>query len=147
MISTIEEARTFRVKIEAAAANLPDADALHSIDLFPIWRGDRDYQAGDRCRFEGTLYRCYNAITANPTWKPDVTAAHWEVVRPEQTGTLEDPITAAAGMRYYKGLYYTEGDAVYLCTRDDTNGAGTILHYLPSQLINIYFEADRNISN
>lgn len=139
MINTVEQARIFRAKIEAAAMHLSDADALHSIDLFPVWRTDRDYQVGDRCRYAGVLYRCYNTIAANPTWTPDVTAAHWEVVRPEQEGTPDDPIAAAAGMRYYKDLYYAEGNTVYLCIRDDTNGAGTILHYLPSQLVDHYF--------
>ena len=47
---------------------------------------------------------------------------------------------AAVGMRYYKDLYYADGDKIYLCTRDDTNGQGTILHYVPSQLVGIYFE-------
>ena len=26
------------------------------------------------------------------------------------------------------------------CIRDDSNGQGTILHYVPSQLVGIYFE-------
>ena len=43
-------------------------------------------------------------------------------------------------MRYYKDLCYKDGDKIYLCTRDDTNGQGTILHYVPSQLVGIYFE-------
>ena len=47
---------------------------------------------------------------------------------------------AAVGMRYYKDLYYADGDKIYLCTRDDSNGQGTILHYVPSQLVGIYFE-------
>lgn len=34
-----------------------------------------------------------------------------------------------------------DGEGLYLCTRDDTNGAGTVLQYLPSQLSGIYFEA------
>ena len=46
---------------------------------------------------------------------------------------------AAVGMRYYKDLYYADGDKIYLCTRDDT-GSGTILQYTPSQLVGIYFE-------
>lgn len=29
---------------------------------------------------------------------------------------------------------------IYRCTRDDSNGQGTILHYVPSQLVGIYFE-------
>ena len=47
---------------------------------------------------------------------------------------------AAVGMRYYKDPYYADGDKIYKCTRDDSNGQGTILHYVPSQLVGIYFE-------
>lgn len=141
IITTIEEARAFRAKIEAAAAYLPNAEGLQCVELFPTWTGEQAYQAGDRCRYQNALYRCYNPITANPTWTPDLTPAHWEVVRPDQTGAKDDPIAAAAGLRYYKGLYYTDGGELYLCIRDDTNGAGTILQYLPSQLTGNYFEA------
>ena len=43
-------------------------------------------------------------------------------------------------MRYYKGKYYLDGGKIYKCTRDDSNGQGTILQYIPSQLVGIYFE-------
>ena len=137
---TRTQAEQFRAKIESAAGNLSDSDALNSIELFPVWSGFRDYVKGDRCRYQGKLYRCYNPISANPTWTPDVVPAHWEEVTVGEDGTLDNPITAAAGMRYYKDLYYRDGDKVYLCTRDDSNGQGTILHYVPSQLVGIYFE-------
>lgn len=136
---TRTQAEQFRAKIEAAAGNLSDNDALNSIELFPVWSGFKGYAQGERCRYQGKLYRCYNPITANPTWTPDVTPAHWEEVTVGEDGTIDNPITAAAGMRYYKDLYYRDGDKTYLCTRDDT-GNGTILHYVPSQLVGIYFE-------
>ena len=47
---------------------------------------------------------------------------------------------AAVGMRYFKDKYYLDGGKIYKCTRDDSNGQGTILQYLPSQLVGIYFE-------
>ena len=47
---------------------------------------------------------------------------------------------AAVGMRYYKDLYYADGSKTYKCIRDDSNGQGNILHYVPSQLVGIYFE-------
>ena len=136
---TRTQAEQFRAKIEAAAGNLSDNDALNSIELFPVWSGFKDYAQGERCQHLGKLYRCYNPITANPTWTPDVTPAHWEEVTVGEDGTIDNPITAAAGMRYYKDLYYRDGDKIYLCTRDDT-GSGTILQYTPSQLVGIYFE-------
>ena len=86
------------------------------------------------------LYKCYNAITANPTWLPENTAAHWEPITVGEDGTIDNPITAAAGMRYFKDKYYLDGGKIYKCIRDDSNGQGTILHYVPSQLVGIYFE-------
>ena len=138
---TRAEALAFRKKIESAAALLPDEQALESIELFPAWEPIA-YTVGDRCRYNGKLYKCYNAITGdNPTWTPDVTAAHWEVVaKPEEEGTLNNPIAAEVGMRYYKDKYYLDGGKIYRCIRDDSNGQGTILYYVPSQLVGIYFE-------
>lgn len=57
-----------------------------------------------------------------------------------EDGTIDNPITAAAGMRYFKDKYYLDGGKTYKCIRDDSNGQGTILQYLPSQLVGIYFE-------
>lgn len=138
---TRAEALAFRKKIESAATLLPDEQALESIELFPAWEPIA-YAVGDRCRYNGKLYKCYNAITGGvPNWTPDVTAAHWEVVaKPEEEGTLNNPITAEVGMRYYKDKYYKEGDKTYKCIRDDGNGQGTILYYTPSQLVGNYFE-------
>jgi hypothetical protein len=137
---TRAQAQSFRAKITGAAAKLTDKEALDSIELFEPWSGYRNYVVGDRVRDGENLYRCYNAISANTTWRPSVTPAHWEKVTVGEDGTVSNPITAAAGMRYFKGLYYAEGDAVYLCIRDDTNGVGTILQYLPSQLEGSYFQ-------
>ena len=138
---TRAEALAFRKKIESAAILLPDEQALESIKLFPGWEPIA-YTVGDRCRYNDKLYKCYNAITGdNPTWTPDVTAAHWEVVaKPEEEGTLNNPIAAEVGMRYYKDKYYKERDKIYKCTRDDNSGQGTILYYTPSQLVGQYFE-------
>lgn len=53
----------------------------------------------------------------------------------------ENPITAYAGMTYYKDKYYKEKENVYLCTRDSDSEPGSeiVLNYLPSQLVGIYF--------
>lgn len=137
---TRAEAVAFRKKIESAATLLPDEQALESIELFPAWEPIA-YNVGDRCRYNGKLYKCYNAITGGvPNWTPDVTSAHWAPITVGEDGTIDNPITAAVGMRYYKDLYYSDGGKIYRCIRDDSNGQGTILQYLPSQLVGIYFE-------
>ncbi len=60
-----------------------------------------------------------------------------------EDGTIDNPITAAEGMRYFKDKYYLDGGKIYRCTRDDSGGEGTVMHYLPSQLVGIYFEEVR----
>ena len=67
---TRTQAEQLRAKIEAYAGNLSDNDALNSIELFPVWTGFKDYAQGERCRYRGKLYRCYNPIFADPTWMP-----------------------------------------------------------------------------
>ena len=138
---TRAEAKAYRNKIDNVLTKITtDAESLKYAELYPLWSGEKDYAVGAKVRDDGKLYRCYNAISANPTWRPSVTPAHWEPITVGEDGTIDNPITAAAGMRYYKDKYYLDGGKTYKCIRDDSNGQGTILHYLPSQLVGIYFE-------
>ena len=138
---TRAEAKAYRNKIDNVLTKITtDAESLKYAELYPLWSGEKDYSVGAKVRDGENLYRCYNAISANPTWRPSVTPAHWERVTVGEDGTIDNPITAAAGMRYYKDKYYLDGGKIYRCTRDDNNGQGTILYYVPSQLVGIYFE-------
>lgn len=138
---TKAEAYAYRAKIEQAAAKLTDAEALTSAELFERWSG-RAYTAGERVTEGGILYKARQDIAANPTWQPSLTPALWEpVAQPAEAGTRDNPITAVAGMTYVTGLYYKEGDKLYICKRAGTpDGTEITLYYLPSQLINLYFE-------
>lgn len=138
---TRSEAYAYRSKIEQAADKLTDAEALTSAELFERWSG-RAYTAGERVTEGGILYKARQDIAANPTWQPSLTPALWEpVAQPAEAGTRDNPITAVAGMTYVTGLYYKEGDKLYLCKRAGTpDGTEITLYYLPSQLINHYFE-------
>lgn len=68
-----------------------------------------------------------------------------DIETPEEPdgSTKENPITAYAGMTYFKGKYYKDptDKKVYICTRDrdDQPGTGIALYYTPSKLVNIYF--------
>lgn len=141
-IRTIAEAMAFRRKIESAAQHLPVDEALNSVELFEKWNGTKAYVTGERVVENGILYKAKQDISANPTWNPSAVPALWDpVANPSESGTLDNPITAVAGMTYEKGKYYAEGDGVYLCIRDDSaDGTGTSLYYLPSALVGNYFE-------
>lgn len=138
---TKAEAYAYRAKIERAATKLTDEEALTSPELFEAWSG-RAYKAGERVTDGGVLYKAKQDIAANPTWQPSLTPALWEpLALPTETGTRDNPITAVAGMTYVTGLYYREGDKLYICKRAGTpDGTEITLYYLPSQLINLYFE-------
>ena len=87
------------------------------------------------------IYKAKQDIAANPTWQPSLTPALWKpLAQPTEAGTADNPITAVAGMTYVTGLYYKEGDKLYLCKRTGTpDGTEITLYYLPSQLVGHYF--------
>lgn len=137
---TKAEAYAYRSKIEQAAAKLTDSEALTSAELFERWSG-RAYTAGERVTDGGVIYKAKQDIAANPTWQPSLTPALWEpLALPTETGTADNPITAVAGMTYVTGLYYKEGDKLYLCKRAGTpDGTEIMLYFRPSELVNQYF--------
>lgn len=143
---TREEAFAYRKMIEKASSSLDDADAITAPLLFPRWDEFGEYTGEDVAlglRVVGDDMRLYRVITAHKRqddWKPSITPTLFELVEgQEHVGTLDDPIPAAVGLRYYKDKYYREGDAIYLCIREDTED-GTVLYYMPSQLVGNYFE-------
>lgn len=64
------------------------------------------------------------------------TAALYEVIEKEHVGTLEDPIPYTPPMAIFAGKYYSQNDALYLCTRDSS----TALSHDLASLIGLYVE-------
>lgn len=143
-MSYYENAIKMRPIIEKAVASLSDAEGLDVPTLFPKWDIGIYVKSGERYYYipNKTLYKVREgqSHTTQETWAPDIAATLWEPVDVSHSGGIDDPISAVAGMTYVKGLYYidpTDGN-VYLCTRQDTPN-GTVLHYLPHELVGIYF--------
>lgn len=75
------EALRLRGMIEKAAdKGLDDADALEAVTLFPAWNPAATYEAGQRVRFEGVLYRCLQTHTAQADWTPTAAPSLWAKV-------------------------------------------------------------------
>ena len=128
--------------IKSLRETLTDDVALNYVVLYPDWKVGKEFAIGERVEFEGRLYKVLTTHTAQQTWTPNVTPTLFEQIDVVNDGTLKNPIVAAAGMTYFKDKYYldeTTGE-VYLCTRDDSNGNGTVLHFMPSALVGVYFE-------
>ena len=150
MSDLLELARQTRPFIEKAAQSLSDEDGLKAKALYPRWEklvqlGSVTTEAGYRFTHGGNLYKCVNA---NPTFQADWvpgngTAALYVRVDEAHPGTLADPIPAVRSMEYVYGMYYSdpEDGKVYLCTRTGEADGGTVtLHYLPHELVGLYFE-------
>lgn len=73
----IEKARRYRKIIESLTVNLDDETALTSVDLFPHWAEDGEYAVDDRVQYEGVLYRCLQAHTAQAAWIPTDAVSLW----------------------------------------------------------------------
>lgn len=150
MSDLLTMARTLRPYIEQAAQSLPDADGLKAKALYPRWealvkKGGVTAEAGYRFAYKSELYKCVNPDpTFQVDWIPgNGTAALYVRVDESHAGTLADPIPAARSMEYTYGMYYAdpEDSKVYLCTRTGEADGGTItLHYLPHELVGLYFE-------
>lgn len=71
-----EKAIALRKLIEKLSADLPDSEAYTAPELFPMW-SIKDYQQGDRVQYNGLLYKCLQAHTAQSDWTPDKAVSLW----------------------------------------------------------------------
>lgn len=137
-----ELARQLRPLIELAAESLPDEVALQGVQLFPLWCPELVVSTGQRYQYDGVLYKVRQDHTTQDGWEPDKTPALWTAVaaNPDH-GTVDNPIPAVRGMEYTYGLYYRDGEKVYLCKRSgEADGGTVVLQYLPHELVGQYFE-------
>ena len=140
-MNRIEEARTLRKLLEHVTENLSDSVALEVATFVKRWKPNTDYKTGDRVSYkpgeEVELWKCRQDHTSQETWAPSTaTASLWERVEEVHTGTIDDPIPYNINLAVFEGLYYTEDDVLYICTRD----SGNPLYATAASLIGNYFE-------
>lgn len=109
------KAKLLRNLIEQLAITLDDATALTGIELFPTW-GLISYSIGDRVQYNGTLYKCIQAHTAQSDWTPDATPALWVVVTIEEWPEWVQP--AGAHDAYAKGSKVTHNGKKWISSYD-----------------------------
>ena len=98
-----EKARLLRPMIEKAAVSLDDTDALKAVELFPEWSAAAHYDANQRVRYDGVLYRCLQAHDAQDGWNPADAPSLWAKVLipdPEVIPEWEQPDSTNP---YHKG--------------------------------------------
>lgn len=100
------KAKLLRRLIEKASAVLSDEEALEGVELFPAWAAGTEYERDVRVHYNGLLYRCVQAHTAQVDWAPDLAPALWTRV--------DDPAEEWPEWRQPLGAEdaYNEGDKV-----------------------------------
>ena len=96
-------------------------ELLDNQEKIPTWRA-RDFTqvpVGTPYQWNGMIYKLVQQhdATGNSGWTPDAVPALWAAVsQPGETGTQDDPITAARRMEYQYGKYYSPYSAVKMNT-------------------------------
>ena len=114
--------------------NVDDNTALRMKAYYPEWEPGATYTAGFKVQYGGKLWRAIQAHTAIVTWEPVNAVSLWEQINETHDGTIDDAIPYSGNMALVNGLYYTQNDVIYLCTRDTGN---PVYHPL-AELVGLY---------
>lgn len=107
-MTLLELARKLRPYIEKAAASLSDEDALEAVNLFPSWQVSKAYAKDERVTYEGVLYKCLQAHTAQDAWIPTDAPSLWaKVLIPDENviSEWEQPDSTNPYMKGDKVMY------------------------------------------
>lgn len=120
--------------------DISDEDALKRPLLVYAWDTyiGGSLTTGQIVSYDNTLYRVRQDIASvldgqSPSLD---TAALYEAIEVEASGTIDDPIAYVPPMEIFSGKYYMQDDVLYLCTRD----SGTALSHDLSALVGLYVE-------
>lgn len=111
---TRAKAKQLRQLIEQLAVTLDDETALTGVELFPAWVVGKAYAVNDRAQYNGTLYKCLQAHTAQADWMPSATPALWVVVSLDEYPEWVQP--TGAHDAYNIGDKVTYNGQHYVCT-------------------------------
>lgn len=80
----LNAAKTMREAIDTMAADATDETAAKAAALYPDWDPEETYTTGQRCKYNGTLYKCLQDHTAQSDWTPDAASSLWaEILIPD----------------------------------------------------------------
>lgn len=120
--------------------DISDEDALKRPLLVYAWDTyiGGSLTTGQIVSYDNTLYRVRQDIASVLEGQsPSLgTAALYEAIEVEASGTIDDPIAYVPPMEIFSGKYYMQDDVLYLCTRD----SGTALSHDLSALVGLYVE-------
>lgn len=96
----------FIAAIRAIRSTVDDTTALTVPQLYPEWSSDKAYAVGDRILYEGTLYKCLQAHTAQSDRIPTNASSLWAMV------LIPDPDVIPEWVQPDSTNPYSKGDKV-----------------------------------
>ena len=124
----LEAAKVIRAAMDAAAAALTDDEALKAAALYPAWSAQDTYDAGERVRFDGTLYKCLQPHAAQPDWTPTAAPSLWAKVLVSDTGEALPWEQPESTNPYMQGDKVTHGGKTWVSAFD--NNVCVIVFYV-----------------
>lgn len=115
----LDAARRIRAVMDTAGAMLTDDQALTVTALYPSWDDSAAYTVGQRVRYDGTLYRCLTAHTAQMGWAPTEAPSLWAKVLTEPSGAILPWERPDSTNPYAKGDKVTHGGKTWVSTVDN----------------------------
>ena len=115
----LEAAKVIRAAMDAAAAALTDDEALKAAALYPAWSAQDTYDAGERVRFDGALYKCLQPHAAQPDWTPTAAPSLWAKVLTSDTGEPLPWEQPESTNPYMKGDKVTHGGKTWVSAIDN----------------------------
>ena len=114
-MSVVDDARHLRSVIEQLSVNLDDEQAVEVVELFPIWKADTVYTAGDRVRYNDVLYKVLQGHTSQADWTPDGAVSLFAkvLIPSKDIPVWEQPTSTNAYMTGDRVYYPTAQDDVY----------------------------------
>lgn len=135
-----DQLRDYMLEQYNARTDISDADALRRPLLVYEWSSyvGKALAAGQVVSHGERLWRVRQAVAVVLENQPPSldTAALYEVIDLEATGTKDDPIAYTPPMEIFNGKYYTQGGVLYKCTRD----SGQALSHDLAALVGLYVE-------
>lgn len=112
-MTLIELARKLRGLIEKAVQSLDEEDALEAVELYPAWKANEQYTAGERLRDEGLLYTVLQNHTSQADWQPKNAPSLFARVLIPDENVIPEWVQPDSTNLYHKGDKVTHNGQVW----------------------------------
>lgn len=137
---SLEEVAALFIRNQINVVEVSDQTSLRMMDYYPTFSDivGQTVKMGYKFTHENRLYKTIQPdLTIQEHWVPGVgTESLYSRIDLEHTGAIYDPIPYEGNMELFAGRYYTQDDAIYLCTRD----TGVPVYHKLADLIGLYVE-------